>query len=93
MQNYLISKDWIQNISYGSGLVIPLHGLVLVSVVGNWSTYTSNWIMKDPKTNQFNIWYADHWHHLCICYTKATSSISIVKVSLLLCLKGLVTIR
>ena len=40
MQNCLILKDWIQNISYGSGLVIPLHGLVLVSVVGNWSTYT-----------------------------------------------------
>ena len=43
--------------------------------------------MKDPKTNQFNIWYADHWHHLCIRYAKATSSIAIVKVSLSLCFK------
>ena len=49
--------------------------------------YFSNWIMKDPKTNQFNIWYADHWHHLCIRYAKATSSIAIVKVSLSLCFK------
>ena len=49
--------------------------------------------MKDPKTNQFNIWYADHWHHLCIGYVKNTSSITIVKVSWLLCLKGLVTTK
>ena len=55
--------------------------------------YFSNWIMKDPKTNQFNIWYADHWHHLCIRYAKATSSIAIVKVSLMLYFKGLVTTR
>ena len=40
----------------------------------------SNWILKDPVKNNFNIWYANKWQHLCISYSKLTSYISVVKV-------------
>ena len=41
----------------------------------------SNWILKDPKKNQFHIWYLNKWHHLCLSYESETNFISMVKVS------------
>ena len=84
---------------YQSTCYVPSWNYIFYQLLGNEEKgneepgYFSNWIMKDPKTSQFNIWYADHWHHLCIGYVKNTSSITIVKVSWLLCFKGLVTTK
>ena len=41
----------------------------------------SNWVLKDPITNDFNMWRMNTWHSLCIAYNKKTSHIAVVKVS------------
>ena len=40
----------------------------------------SNWILKNPVTNEFSIWRTNHWHHICIAYNQYESRISFIKV-------------
>ena len=41
----------------------------------------SNWIVKDPITNEFDIWRTNNWHHLCISYDKVNNLLSMTKVN------------
>ena len=41
----------------------------------------SNWILKDPIKNQFDIWYTNKWQHLCIAYDNVNNSLTITKVN------------
>ena len=41
----------------------------------------SNWVLKDPLTNDFNIWRMNTWHSVCIAYNKENSHIAFIKVS------------
>ena len=41
---------------------------------------SSSWILKNPITNDFNIWFAFKWHHFCFAYESTKSRISVVKV-------------
>ena len=49
-------------------------------VKGNYSF--GSWALKDPKTNEFNIWFAYKWHHICLAYNLGSSHIAFVKVSM-----------
>ena len=42
-----------------------------------------SWILNDPKTNEFVIWYAYQWHHVCFAYKSVSSHIALVKVYVL----------
>ena len=39
----------------------------------------STWVLFEPPDN-FDIWSANKWHHLCITFEKSTSSVKLVKV-------------
>lgn len=39
----------------------------------------SNWIIKDPVSNDFSVWSTNLWHHLCIGYLKDESRVILVK--------------
>ena len=39
-----------------------------------------SWTLNDPKTNEFVIWYAYQWHHVCFAYKSVSSHIALVKV-------------
>ena len=39
-----------------------------------------SWTLKDPKTNEFIIWYSHQWHHVCFAYKSVTSHITLIKV-------------
>ena len=39
----------------------------------------SNWVLFEPPDN-FKIWSANKWHHLCIAFEKSTSFVKLVKV-------------
>ena len=41
----------------------------------------SSWALKDPKTQNYNIWYANRWHHICIAFDAKRSHIAVIKVS------------
>ena len=43
----------------------------------------SNWVLKDPITNDFNIWRMNTWHSVCMAYNKENSHIAMIKVSFL----------
>ena len=43
----------------------------------------SNWVLKDPITNDFNIWRMNTWHSVCMAYNKEKSHIAMIKVSCL----------
>ena len=43
---------------------------------------SSSWILKNPDTNDFNIWFAFKWHHVCFAYESTKSHISVVKVNI-----------
>ena len=47
---------------------------------GGGKRYAS-WLLKDPKTKNFNIWYANRWHHVCIAFDAKSSHIALIKVS------------
>ena len=40
----------------------------------------SNWILKDPIKNQFDIWYTNKWQHVCIAYDKVNNLLAMTKV-------------
>ena len=40
-----------------------------------------SWLLKDPETKNFNIWYANRWHHVCIAFEAKSSHIALIKVS------------
>ena len=40
----------------------------------------SSWILKNPVTNEFDIWVPFKWHHFCFAYETNTGYISVVKV-------------
>ena len=51
---------------------------------GNFETdhiASTSYILKDPKTDEFSIWYTNKWHHICFAYDAKTSHIAFVKVS------------
>ena len=39
-----------------------------------------SWLLKDPKTNNFDIWCAYKWHHVCFAYDSNTNHIVLIKV-------------
>ena len=41
--------------------------------------YFFNWVLKDPETNEFNIWSTYRWHHVCFAFNKNTSHVAWVK--------------
>ena len=41
---------------------------------------STSYILKDLKTDDFNIWYTNKWHHICFAYDTKTSHIAFVKV-------------
>ena len=43
--------------------------------------YYSSWVLKDPKTQNYNIWFANRWHHVCIAFDAKRSHIAVIKVS------------
>ena len=45
--------------------------------------YVSSWVLQDPKTESYNIWYANRWHHVCIAFDAKRSHIAVIKVSIL----------
>ena len=47
----------------------------------------SSWALKDPRNNNYNIWYANRWHHVCIAFDKRRSHIAVIKVSKLFIVK------
>ena len=44
------------------------------------SDASASWILKNPFTKEFNIFYMNKWHHLCLAYEKNTNKISMIKV-------------
>ena len=42
----------------------------------------ANWILQNPKTEEFSIWYPNKWHHYCIAYDSKRSHIALVMVNL-----------
>ena len=42
--------------------------------------YVSSWVLQDPKTENYNIWYANKWHHVCIAFDAKRSHIAVIKV-------------
>ena len=41
----------------------------------------ANWILQNPKTEEFSIWYPNKWHHFCIAHDNERSHIALVLVS------------
>ena len=50
---------------------------------GDGTGYYSSWALQDPKTKNYNIWYTNRWHHVCIAYDAKKSHIAVIKVSIL----------
>ena len=50
---------------------------------GDGTGYYSSWALQDPKTKNYNIWYTNRWHHVCIAYDAKRSHIAVIKVSIL----------
>ena len=44
----------------------------------------SNWILREPQNNDYDIWTVNTWHHFCMAYSKLESKIQVVKVKKLL---------
>ena len=40
----------------------------------------NSWILKDPSTEEYNIWYTNKWHHICVAYDQNSNSILFIKV-------------
>ena len=45
--------------------------------------YVSSWVLQDPKTESYNIWYANRWHHVCIAFDAKRSHLAVIKVCIL----------
>ena len=45
--------------------------------------YVSSWVLQDPKTENYNIWYANKWHHVCIAFDAKRSHIAVIKVCII----------
>ena len=46
----------------------------------NGKGFYSSWLLQDPITKDFNIWYTNKWHHVCIAYDSEKSHITFIKV-------------
>ena len=43
----------------------------------------ANYIVQNPNTQDFSVWYTNKWHHLCMAYDSKTNYITFVMVNLL----------
>ena len=41
----------------------------------------ANWILQNPKTEEFSIWYTNKWHHVCFGYNSKTNHVVFIKAS------------
>ena len=39
----------------------------------------SNWVVKDLQSNNFLIWTANRWHHVCFSFNRQTNRLLLVK--------------
>ena len=46
----------------------------------------SNWILREPQNNDYDIWTVNTWHHFCMGYSKLKSEVQVVKVKIALIL-------
>ena len=44
-------------------------------------TAMSSYILNDPKTEEFSIWYTNKWHHVCFGYNSKTNHVVFIKAS------------
>ena len=49
----------------------------------------SSYILNDPKTEEFSIWYTNKWHHVCFGYNSKTNHVVFIKASFIENLKYL----
>ena len=61
-------------------IVYPKSFFALELTNNDGVSVSSSWILKNPVTNEFDIWVAFKWHHFCFAYETNTSHISVVKV-------------
>ena len=61
-------------------IVYPKSFFTLALTNDEGLSVSSSWILKNPVTNEFDIWLAFKWHHFCFAYQSNTSYISVVKV-------------
>ena len=41
----------------------------------------ASYILQNPNTQDFRIWYPNKWHHLCLAYDSQTNHITLVMVN------------
>ena len=40
-----------------------------------------HYVVKDPKTEEFNVWYVQRWHHICFAFDQRSTQFAFIKVS------------
>ena len=60
------------------GASVPTSSMVVGYPQREWSWMSA--ILKDPETNEFNIFDTDVWTHMCIAYDKETEFLRMFKV-------------
>ena len=83
--NKLLFRTFSQSRSENSFIYIKIGYPQTFFSIGdriNGNNSFDSWALKDPKTNEFNIWFAYKWHHICLAYHSGSSHVAFVKVSM-----------